>query len=134
MGLHLCQYMLLICILWVAERCQHCLQLLCSYSGDPDAIHKSLQTCPSLCYLEGKGNSGPARLVSSKASNSNGRELKLLALLYHSAARGLAGSGELTAPITLPFEFPNVEMQYDSYKGQQVCVCVLVFLPFVFPT
>eukprot|EP00983_Pelagomonas_calceolata_P037217 1136240-Pelagomonas_calceolata.AAC.14 len=38
------------------------------------------------------------------------------------AARGLAGSGEISSPITLPFEFPNVEMQYDSYKGQQVCV------------
>ena len=44
------------------------------------------------------------------------------------AARGLAGSGELSTLITLPFEFPNVEMQYDSYKGQQVCVplCVCV--------
>uniref|UniRef100_A0A7S3R0N7 Vacuolar protein sorting-associated protein 26 n=1 Tax=Dunaliella tertiolecta TaxID=3047 RepID=A0A7S3R0N7_DUNTE len=39
---------------------------------------------------------------------------------FMSMARGLAGSGEISSPITLPFEFPNVEMQYDSYKGQQV--------------
>ncbi|KAF5835363.1 vacuolar protein sorting-associated protein 26-domain-containing protein [Dunaliella salina] len=39
---------------------------------------------------------------------------------FMSMARGLAGSGEIGSPITLPFEFPNVEMQYDSYKGQQM--------------
>ncbi len=41
-------------------------------------------------------------------------------IILTAAARGLAGSGELSSPVTLPFEFANVEMQYDSYKGTQV--------------
>ncbi len=34
--------------------------------------------------------------------------------------RDLAPAGELTSPQTYPFEFDNVEMQYDSYRGLQV--------------
>ncbi|CAL8462753.1 g2286 [Coccomyxa elongata] len=34
--------------------------------------------------------------------------------------RDLAPPGEVTSPQTLPFEFANVEMQYDSYRGLQV--------------
>lgn len=34
--------------------------------------------------------------------------------------RDLAPPGEVTSPQTLPFEFSNVEMQYDSYRGLQV--------------
>ncbi len=36
------------------------------------------------------------------------------------AVRDLAPAGELTSPQTYPFEFDNVEMQYDSYRGLQV--------------
>ena len=34
--------------------------------------------------------------------------------------RDLAPAGDLTSPQTYPFEFDNVEMQYDSYRGLQV--------------
>lgn len=34
--------------------------------------------------------------------------------------RDLAPAGELTSLQTYPFEFDNVEMQYDSYRGLQV--------------
>ena len=33
------------------------------------------------------------------------------------AVRDLAAPGDLGAPQAFPFEFANVEMQYDSYKG-----------------
>ena len=36
------------------------------------------------------------------------------------AVRDLTPPGELTSPQTHPFEFANVEMQYDSYRGLQV--------------
>lgn len=43
--------------------------------------------------------------------------------LYHdfvSLVRELAPPGELVSAKAFPFEFTNVEMQYDSYKGLQV--------------
>lgn len=42
---------------------------------------------------------------------------------YHdfvSLARELAPPGDLTSMKAFPFEFSNVEMQYDSYRGMQV--------------
>ncbi|KXZ45685.1 hypothetical protein GPECTOR_51g670 [Gonium pectorale] len=39
---------------------------------------------------------------------------------FVSLVRELAPSGDLPASRTFPFEFRNVEMQYDSYRGQQV--------------
>ncbi|PNG99332.1 Vacuolar protein sorting-associated protein 26, partial [Tetrabaena socialis] len=34
--------------------------------------------------------------------------------------RELSPSGDLSASKTFPFEFRNVELQHDSYRGQQV--------------
>ncbi|KAK9821137.1 hypothetical protein WJX81_006664 [Elliptochloris bilobata] len=39
---------------------------------------------------------------------------------FVSLVRDLAPAGDLTSPQTYPFEFDNVEMQYDSYRGLQV--------------
>lgn len=39
---------------------------------------------------------------------------------FVSLVRELAPPGELPNAVTFPFEFRNVEMQYDSYRGQQV--------------
>ncbi len=36
------------------------------------------------------------------------------------AARDLSPPGEMMQQALLPFEFKNVEMEYDSYRGQQV--------------
>ena len=36
------------------------------------------------------------------------------------AARDLALPGELAQPLVLPFEFKNVEMEHESYRGTQV--------------
>jgi hypothetical protein len=36
------------------------------------------------------------------------------------AVRELAPPGELTSSKVFPFEFRSVEMQYDSFRGQQV--------------
>ena len=36
------------------------------------------------------------------------------------AVRDLSPPGELLQQASLPFEFKNVEMEYDSYRGQQV--------------
>lgn len=44
--------------------------------------------------------------------------------------RELAPSGDLSTSKTYPFDFRNVEMQYDSYRGQQVrCRCVQALAP-----
>ena len=40
--------------------------------------------------------------------------------LLASAVRDLAPPGELASTQTYPFDFHNVEMQYDSYRGLQV--------------
>ncbi len=37
------------------------------------------------------------------------------------AVRDLAPPGDLTTQMSLPFEFGSVEMQYESYRGTQVC-------------
>ncbi|PNW79418.1 hypothetical protein CHLRE_09g414200v5 [Chlamydomonas reinhardtii] len=39
---------------------------------------------------------------------------------FVSLVRELAPGGDLSASKTFPFEFRNVELQYDSYRGQQV--------------
>ncbi|GFR42844.1 hypothetical protein Agub_g3802 [Astrephomene gubernaculifera] len=39
---------------------------------------------------------------------------------FVSLSRELSPSGDLTTSKTYPFEFRNVELQYDSYRGQQV--------------
>lgn len=39
---------------------------------------------------------------------------------FVSLVRDLSPPGELTSQQTYPFEFNNVEMQYDSYRGLHV--------------
>ena len=41
-------------------------------------------------------------------------------LLFVTAVRDLAPPGDLTSLQTFSFEFNDVEMQYDSYRGLQV--------------
>lgn len=36
------------------------------------------------------------------------------------AVRDLSPPGELSQQVVLPFEFKNVEMEYESYRGTQV--------------
>lgn len=43
--------------------------------------------------------------------------------------RDLSPPGDLLTQQTLPFEFNNVEMQYDSYKGLQVGRALAAALP-----
>ena len=43
-----------------------------------------------------------------------------LHLVHLPAVRDLAPPGDLTSLQTFSFEFNDVEMQYDSYKGLQV--------------
>lgn len=46
----------------------------------------------------------------------------LLVLLHDQrcAVRELAPPGDLPNAVSFPFEFRNVEMMYDSYRGQAV--------------
>jgi hypothetical protein len=49
-----------------------------------------------------------------------GMQAEAVLVLCCGAVRDLAPPGELTSPQMYPFEFTNVEMQYESYRGMQV--------------
>ncbi len=80
------------------------------------------------CYRHWAG-SGIAQYLKPRQAyllfDSPGRQICYLfsqhdRLVSCIAVRDLAPPGELTSPQTYPFEFANVEMQYDSYRGLQV--------------
>lgn len=53
--------------------------------------------------------------------NSNACDIhNSMSVLHAPAVRDLAPPGDLTSLQTFSFEFNDVEMQYDSYKGLQV--------------
>jgi vacuolar protein sorting-associated protein 26 len=76
---------------------------LASERGHPHDF-VSLGARPAGGNAHGAGASWPARGAEARGA----------------AVRDLAPAGELTSPQTYPFEFDNVEMQYDSYRGLQV--------------
>lgn len=47
-------------------------------------------------------------------------ECSITLVMVRCAARDLSPPGELSQQVVLPFEFKNVEMEYESYRGTQV--------------
>ena len=75
-------------------------------------MHGPLAVCCSCCH----------RALTWDSLNATAMSVALCLLLP--AVRELAPGGDLSASKTFPFEFRNVELQYDSYRGQQVrCRC-----------